>query len=72
MLQILPLKKKYLRANRSRFVNKELNKTIMIRWLRQLTKNGEMCASTFCVNLKNCYNENLDTKDITGTMKPLF
>ena len=61
-----PLKKKYLRANHFPFVNKELNKAIMenqgfvmhilkteLEQLGQLTKNKEMCASAFYVNLKN-------------------
>ena len=37
-----------------------------------------MCASVFFVNVKKCYFENLDAKNITGnknfwgTVKPLF
>ena len=37
-----------------------------------------MCASVFFVNVKKCYCENLDAKNITdskyfwGTVKPLF
>ena len=61
-----PLKKKYLRANYSRFMNKELNKAIIQRsrlrnaYLKDKTraariayKNKEMRASASCVNLKN-------------------
>ena len=60
-----PLKKKYLRANHSRFVSKELNKAIMQRsrlrnaYLKDKTKavriaykKKEMCASAFYENLK--------------------
>ena len=73
-----PLKKKYLRANHSRFVNKELNKVIMqrsrlhneylndkIRAARiAYNKQRNVCASILC-KCKKSYHVNLDTKSIT-------
>ena len=83
-----PLKKKYLRANHSRFVNKELNKAIMQRsrlrnaYLKDRTSAANKKQINVCVSIlresKKCYYENLDTKNITdnkkfwGTVKPLF
>ena len=75
-----PLKKKYLRANLSLFVNKELNKAIMQRSrLRNAYLNDRIRAARIadkknvCVSIlrksKKCYYENLDTKNITDNKK---
>ena len=77
-----PLKKKYLRANQSRFVNKELNKAIMQRSrLRNAYLKGRTRAARIaykkqinvCVSIlrksKECYYENLDIKNITDNKK---
>ena len=75
-----PLKKKYLRAHHSRFVNKELNKAIMQRarfpneYLKDKTravritykKQRNVCVSIL-LKSKKCYYENLDTKNKTDT-----
>ena len=75
-------KKKYLRANHSRFVNIELNKAIMQKsrlrneHLKDKTraariaykKQRNVCVSILCKS-KKCYFENLDTKNITGNKK---
>ena len=72
------LKKKYLRANHSRFVNKELNKAIMQRsrlrnaYLKDKTrvpgiayqKQRNVCVSILRKS-KKCYYENLDTNNVT-------
>ena len=77
-----PLKKKYLRANQSRFVNKELNKAIMQRsrlynkYLKDKIRAASMaykkqrnvCVSILRKSLKRYY-ENLDTKNITDNKK---
>ena len=77
-----PLKKKYLRANHSRFVSKELNKAIMQRsrlrnaYLKGKTKAVRIAYKkkrNVCVSIlrksKNCCNENLDTKNVTDNKK---
>ena len=79
-----PLKKKYLRANHSRFVNKELNKTIMQRSrLRNanLTNKNKTRAvriaykkqRNVCVSIlrksEKYYYENLSAKNITDNKK---
>ena len=77
-----PLKKKYLRANHSRFVNKELNKAIMQRsrlrnaYLKDRTRAARIAYKkqrNVCVSIlrksKKCYYENLDTKNITDNKK---
>ena len=77
-----PLEKKYLRANHSRFVNKELDKEIMqrSRLRNELIKDKARAARiaykkqrNVCVSIllksKKCYFENLDTKNITDNKK---
>ena len=77
-----PLKKKYLRANHSHFVNKELNKAIMQRsrlrnaYLKDRTRAARIAYKkqrNVCVSIlrksKKCYYENLDTKNITDNKK---
>ena len=71
------LKKKYLRANHSHFVNKELNKVIMQRsrlsnvYLKDKTRAARIAYKkqrNMCIILrksKMCYYENFDTKNIT-------
>ena len=81
------LKKKYLRANHSRFVNKELDKAIKLRneYLKDKTRAARIAYKkqrNVCVSIlrksKKCYYENLDTKNVTdnkkfwGTVKPPF
>ena len=64
--EFAPLKKKYLKADHSGFVNKELNKATMqrsrlhnaclkdkTRAARVAYKKKEICTSAFYVNLKN-------------------
>ena len=76
------LEKKYLRANHSRFVNKELDKEIMqrSRLRNELIKDKARAARiaykkqrNVCVSIllksKKCYFENLDTKNITDNKK---
>ena len=76
------LEKKYLRANHSRFVNKELGKEIMqrSRLRNELIKDKARAARiaykkqrNVCVSIllksKKCYFENLDTKNITDNKK---
>ena len=80
--KITPLKTKFLRANHSKFVTKELSKAIMLRTkLRNkflMKKTLESRAkynkqSNICVNLikkaKRNYYENLDLKDINNNKK---
>ena len=77
-----PLKKKYLRANHSRFVNKELNKAIMQRsrlrneYLKDKTRAARIAYKkqrNVCVSIlqksKKCYYEHLDTKNATINKK---
>ena len=77
-----PLKKKYIRANHSKFVTKELSKTIMLRsklrnqFLKTKTQDSKMKYNkqrNLCVSLtrkaKRSYYENLDLKDITDSKK---
>ena len=77
-----PLKKKYLRANHSRFVNKELDQAIMQRsrlrtaYLKDKTgaaritynKQRNVCLSIWRES-KKFYYKYLDTKDITNNEK---
>ena len=81
-----PLKKKYIRANHSKLVTKELNKAIMLR--SKLRNHSKLKSQNYnkqrnlCVSIirtaKRSYHENLDLKDITdskkfwATVKPLF
>ena len=73
-----PVKKKYLRANLSRFVNKELNKVVIQRsrlrneYLKDKTNAARIAYKkqrNVCVSIlrksKKSYYENLDTKNIT-------
>ena len=75
--KVAPLKTKFLRANHSKFVTKDLSKAIMLRTkLRnKFLKTRALEARTkynkqknICVSLakkaKRNYNENLDLKDI--------
>ena len=70
-----PLKKKYLRANHSRFVNKELNKAIIqrsrlhneypkdkIRAARIAYKKQRNACVSILRKSEKCYYENLDTQ----------
>ena len=76
-----PLKKKYIRANHSKFVTKELRKAIMLRSkLRNQflkTKSQELKMKynqqrNLCVSItrkaKRSYHENLDLRDITDSI----
>ena len=76
------LKKKYLRPNHSRFVNKELNKAIMERsrvrneFLKDKTRAARIAYNkqrNVCVSIlrksKKCYYENLDSQNITYNKK---
>ena len=69
-----PLKKKYLRANHSRFVNKKLNKAIIQRsrvrneYLKDKTttamiayKKQRNVSVSILQKSNKCYYENLDT-----------
>ena len=80
--EFAPLKKKYLRANHSCFVNKELNKVNMQRsrlrntYLKDRTRAAPIAYKkqrNACVRLqrisKKYYHENLDTKNITDNKK---
>ena len=83
VLNMLPsLKKKYLRANHSRFINKEFNKAIMQRsMLRNACLKDKTRAARIAykkqrnlrviilLKSKKCYCENLDTKNITDNKK---
>ena len=83
VLNMLPsLKKKYLRANHSRFINKEFNKAIMERsmlrnaYLKDKTRAARIAYKkqrNLCVSIlrksKKCYYENLDTKNIMDNKK---
>ena len=77
-----PLKKKYLRANYSRFVSKDLNKAIMERsrlrneYLKDKTRAARIAYKkqrNLCVSIlrksKKCYYENLDTENMTDNKK---
>ena len=77
-----PLKKKYLRANHSRFVNKELNKAVIQRsrlryeYLKDKTRVARIAYKkqrNVCVSIlrkcKKYYYENLDTKNATVNIK---
>ena len=76
------LKKKYLRPNHSRFVNKELNKAIMERsrlrneYLENKTRAARIAYNkqrNVCVSIlrksKKCYYKNLDSQNITYNKK---
>ena len=77
-----PLKKKYLRANHSRFVNKELNKALMLRsrlrseYIKDKTRAARIAykkqrnawVSILCKS-KKCYIENSDAKNTTDNRK---
>ena len=80
--RFVPLKKKYLRPNHSRFVNKELNKAIMERsrlrneYLKNKTRAARIAYNkqrNVCVSIlrksKKCYYENLDSQNITYNKK---
>ena len=76
------VKKKYLRANHSKFVNKELSKTMMLRaklrnkFLKQKTtetrsaynKQRNICV-TILRKAKKSYFENLDIKNLRDNRK---
>ena len=77
-----PLKKKYIRANHSKFVTKELSKAIMLRsklrnqFLKTKTQESKLKYNkqrNLCVSItrkaKRSYYENLDLKEITDTKK---
>ena len=77
-----PLKKKYIRANHSKFVTKELSKAIMLRsklrsqFLKIKTQESKLKYNkqrNLCVSItrkaKRSYYENLDLKDITDSQK---
>ena len=75
-----PVKKKYLRANHSKFVNKELSKAMMLRtklsnkFLKTTeTRSGYNKQRNICVSIlrkaKRSYFENLK---FWATVKPLF
>ena len=75
-----PLKKKYVRANQSRFVTKERSKAIMLRSIlgnylqKTKTKESKMTYNrqrNLCITrkTKRDYYENLDPKDITDSKK---
>ena len=77
-----PLQKKYIRANHSKFVTKELSKAIMLRsklrnqFLKpksqepkmKYNKQRNLCVS-ITIKAKRSYYENLDLKDITNSKK---
>ena len=80
--KIAPLKTKFLRANHSKFVTKEVSKAIMLRtklrnkFLKKNTlesrakynKRGNICVSLI-KKVKRNYYENLDLKDINDNKK---
>ena len=77
-----PVKKKFLRANHSKFVNKELSKAVMLRtkprnkFLKQKTtetrssynKQRNICG-IILRKVKRSYFENLDIKNLSGNRK---
>ena len=76
------MKKKYIRANHSKFVTKELSKNVMLRsklksqFLKIKTEESKMKHNqqrNLCVSItrkvKRSYYENLDLKDITDSKK---
>ena len=76
-----PLKKKYIRANHSKFVTKELRKAIMLRsklrnqFLKTKSQEFKMKYNqqrNLCVSItrkaKRNYYENLDLRDITDSI----
>ena len=78
----LKIRKKYLRANHSRFVKKELNKAIMLRsrlrnaYLKDKTRAARIAYKkqrNVCVSIlrksKKCSYENLDAKNITDNKR---
>ena len=77
-----PVKEKYLRANHSKFVNKELSKAIMLKtklrnkFLKQKTtetRSGYNKQRNICVSIlrkaKRSYFENLDIKNLSDNRK---
>ena len=77
-----PVRKKYLRANHSKFVNKELNKTMVQRtklrnkFLRQKTTETRLAYNkqrNICVSIlrraKRSYFENLNIKNLSDNRK---
>ena len=77
-----PVKKKYLRANHSKFVNKELSKAMMLRtklrnkFLKQKTTETRSAYNkqrNICVSIprkaKRSYFENLDIKNLSDNRK---
>ena len=77
-----PVKKKYLRANHSKFVNKELSKAVMLRtklrnkFLKEKTtetRSGYNKQRNICVSIlrkaKRSYFENLDIKNLSDNRK---
>ena len=71
-------KEKYIRANHSKFVTKELTKAIMLRskvrnqLLKTKTQDSKMKHNKqriLCVSIRRNYYENLDLKNITDSMK---
>ena len=80
--KIAPLKTKFLRANHSKFVTKEVSKAIMLRtklrnkFLKKnilesrakYNKQGNICVSLI-KKVKRNYYENLDLKDINDNNK---
>ena len=80
--RVAPLRTKFLRANYSEFVTKDVSKTIMLRTklINQFLKNRTLQTKTkynnqrnICVSLvkkaKRNYYENLDLKDINDNKK---
>ena len=80
--KFVPLKKKYIRANHSKFVTKERSKAIMLRSklrnqsLKTKTQESKLKYNkqrNLCVSItrkaKRSYYENLDLKDITDSKK---
>ena len=80
--EFAPLKKKYIRANHSKLVTKELSKAIMLRsklrnqFLKTKTQESKLKYNkqrNLCVSItrkaKRSYYENLDLKDITDSKK---
>ena len=76
------LKKKYIKANHSKFVTKELSKAIMLRsklrnqFLKTKTQESKLKCNkqrNLCVSItrkaKRSYYKNLDLKDITDSKK---
>ena len=79
--EFAPLKKKYIRANHSKFATKELSKAVMSRskltnqFLKTKTQNSKMKYNKWrnlCVSIrktKRSYCKNLDLKDIMDSKK---